>query len=218
MNLASGRIYDLSHIIPLKTDEIAFTLSRTIRWGRQAKTNMSVAEHSLRVASFSSHFPEALLHDCAEVILGNIPSPVKAVLPGARDLEEKIRQMTVKAMGYDPSLVFSEIDTKIREWEFQHIFYKSYPVLTAQQAEHAFWYRHMMGNTSHWSEVEVLRHCAYGPHRFTGTKCSCGAKANILCTHMRWYCTCCNKYTVTGNTYYQLYKHPHTGPPQEYFT
>lgn len=88
---ASGLLYHFEAPSPDEIDieDIAFALSNKCRFSGHTQF-FSVAEHSLSVAHRLP--PElrlaGLLHDAAEAYLGDIPSPLKAVLPDYRSLED----------------------------------------------------------------------------------------------------------------------------------
>lgn len=96
-------------------EDIAVALSNKCRFSGHTDF-FSVAEHSLSVAA---RLPPnlrlaGLLHDAAEAYLGDIPSPLKAVLPDYRSLE-KINEAAINKkfniVDADWSLV-KEADTK----------------------------------------------------------------------------------------------------------
>ena len=100
-----GNLVDL--VNPYNTvidvDDIAWALSNINRFGGHAKLPINVASHSLMVSRFcaviakSKGFDAAeiarvqlagLCHDFAEAYLGDIPAPLKAVVPEFKNLEK----------------------------------------------------------------------------------------------------------------------------------
>jgi uncharacterized protein len=99
-----------AHMIDVR--DIAHALSNICRFGGHADKFYSVAEHCVRMAqacSRSSHLPkftlEALLHDATEAYLGDVPTPLKALLPDYKKLELKLDQVIRTKFGLpvDPS-------------------------------------------------------------------------------------------------------------------
>lgn len=83
-------------------EDIALSLSNKCRFSGHTRF-FSVAEHSLTVAY---RLPKrlrlaGLLHDAAEAYLGDIPSPIKAVLPDYRKLEKLNEQVIFKKFKLD---------------------------------------------------------------------------------------------------------------------
>lgn len=92
----SGRWFDILRPEEYRFDieEIAEALSRLCRYTGHTNGFYSVAEHSILV---SHAVPEkyaliGLLHDASEAFVGDVSSPLKALLPGYRDIENNIQQ------------------------------------------------------------------------------------------------------------------------------
>lgn len=92
----SGRWFDILHpdSYNYNIEEIAEALSRLCRYTGHTNGFYSVAEHSVLV---SHAVPEkyaliGLLHDASEAFVGDVSSPLKALLPGYRDIENNIQQ------------------------------------------------------------------------------------------------------------------------------
>ena len=86
--------------------DIAHALSHLCRFGGRTRTFYSVAQHSVLCAGMApAHLRrEALLHDAAEAYIVDVPSPVKAMLPGYRDLESRIAAAIAERFGLPPVL------------------------------------------------------------------------------------------------------------------
>lgn len=90
----TGRYVDLAHPDPASIDpeDIAHGLAAVCRFSGQTRTFYSVAEHSLLVASLVPRPVRlrALLHDATEAYLQDLPSPVKALVPGYVEVEMRV--------------------------------------------------------------------------------------------------------------------------------
>lgn len=73
--------------------DIANALSRICRFSGNTPKFYSVAEHSIRVSKLvPDHMAlEALLHDATEAYLGDVPAPVKNMLPDYKEVEERFQ-------------------------------------------------------------------------------------------------------------------------------
>lgn len=92
MLLQSGNLYDF---VDVKNniwtiDDIALSLSNICRYGGSVTKHYSVAQHSVYVSyAIDPEFAlDGLLHDGCEAFLGDIPTPLKMMLPDYRKIEE----------------------------------------------------------------------------------------------------------------------------------
>lgn len=82
-------------------DDIALTLSRICRYGGHIDRHYSVAQHSV----LTSYLVEdrfkfsALMHDAAEAFTGDIPSPLKMLLPDFRAIELRVEKVIFERFG-----------------------------------------------------------------------------------------------------------------------
>ncbi len=78
----------------IRIEDIGHALSMICRFGGQAREFYSVAQHSLLVAELApQEFAfDALLHDASEAYCGDMVRPLKNLLPGYREIEEKIHR------------------------------------------------------------------------------------------------------------------------------
>jgi hypothetical protein len=94
--LNSGIYFDfampVSSIYEVSILDIARGLANTCRFGGQCERFYSVAEHSVlasRIAPDGFEF-EALMHDAGEALLGDVPKPLKQILPDYMALERQV--------------------------------------------------------------------------------------------------------------------------------
>ncbi|HYI80034.1 MAG TPA: hypothetical protein VEW67_04165 [Thermoleophilaceae bacterium] len=96
---ASGRYVDLTDPRPEAIDlaDIAHGLAHICRYGGHARRFYSVAEHAVLVARRLADlgFPAAvqlagLHHDDAEAYIGDVPRPLKMLLPDFREIERRV--------------------------------------------------------------------------------------------------------------------------------
>lgn len=114
---ASGRFYDYLDPQPEQVciDDIAIALSNTTRFGGHCSRFYSVAEHSclVRQLVIEAGRPDlglaALLHDAHEAYIGDIPSPLKAVIGDEyKDIAADSDFVIAEAVGHGRTLSFHE--------------------------------------------------------------------------------------------------------------
>ncbi len=85
-------------------DDIAQALSRICRFGGHTRKFYSVAQHCVLASELVP--PEdalaALLHDAPEAYIGDMVSPLKAMLPAFQHIEERIWLAIAERFGIDP--------------------------------------------------------------------------------------------------------------------
>jgi uncharacterized protein len=80
--------------------DIAHGLSNICRYAGQCREFYSVAEHSVFVSETAKGFEyQALMHDAAEAFMGDMPGPLKQLLPEYRRLETAIEQVVFARFG-----------------------------------------------------------------------------------------------------------------------
>jgi len=73
----------------------------TCRFAGQCNQFYSVAEHSVHASRFvpEVHARAALLHDGTEGFIGDMTKPLKDIIPGYREVEDRIEQAIFKRFG-----------------------------------------------------------------------------------------------------------------------
>jgi hypothetical protein len=96
---AKGLLFRFDRPTPdmIDIDDIAGALSRIQRFGGHADRFISVAEHSVSVSTelldgrgITDLRLQGLMHDAAEAYVGDVVSPLKAMLPDFRRIEEAV--------------------------------------------------------------------------------------------------------------------------------
>lgn len=94
---------DLDLIIQdIKFGDIAMSLSRIPRFNGATKYFYSVAQHSVMVCDLVPDELKwtALGHDFAEAYLGDIVSPLKALIPQYKEIEHRVEMALAKKFGF----------------------------------------------------------------------------------------------------------------------
>lgn len=108
----TNKILDIQNITPEDIDirDIAWSLSRQIRYAGHILVDYTIADHSIYMAK---HFIakgefknalHALLHDATEAYISDIPSPVKQAVPAIREFENTIYDVIAVKFGLEKEL------------------------------------------------------------------------------------------------------------------
>jgi hypothetical protein len=144
-----GGMWSILHPHPrdVYVDDLAWGMARTCRYGGQLKHNVelySVAEHATAMTWWAiesgrvTHVEDALailLHDASEAFYGDIPTPIKKLLPDYKIMEDRAQLVITDAFGLTPKntlirkIEIKEIDVRIRIDERLSIIEE--PALTA---------------------------------------------------------------------------------------
>lgn len=114
----SGRYVDLADPQPesFVIEDIARGLSNTCRFGGQCSQFYSVAQHSVLVSHLvpKQHQMAALLHDGSEGYAPDLQTPLKAMLPEFKAIEERVQAAIFKRFGlpYPMDASIKEADLK----------------------------------------------------------------------------------------------------------
>lgn len=104
----SGRRLDLLDPLPESINilDISHGLANECRFAGQCRSYYSVAQHSIIASQIVRNdlAMEALLHDAAEAYLKDIPTPLKALLPEYRVIEERLSRVIRKCFGLPEDL------------------------------------------------------------------------------------------------------------------
>lgn len=85
-------------------EDIAHGLAYQCRFNGQTSEFYSIAQHSIMVADIvSAAHPDlrlaALLHDASEAYLGDVVTPLKALLPNYKEIELRVEQIIAESFG-----------------------------------------------------------------------------------------------------------------------
>ena len=104
----SGIYFDFDDPTPeqIKIEDIATALGNTCRYGGHCRF-YSVAEHSVLCASVAQQKEpgnlelarHALMHDAAEAYIGDMPKPLKRIMPEFRAMEDRIEAVVRETFG-----------------------------------------------------------------------------------------------------------------------
>lgn len=103
ISLLHGGFFDYANpeLSQYTVEDIARGLSHTARFSGQTDRAYSVAQHSVLVSRVvpAEHALAGLLHDAVEAFMADIPSPLKRMLPGYKELELRAEADLCKRFG-----------------------------------------------------------------------------------------------------------------------
>ena len=103
---STGKYIDFVNITPdqICIEDIARGMSNMCRFAGQLENFYSVAQHSVYVSQIvpPEYALEALLHDATEAYMGDIASPLKAMLPDYKAVEKRIEAVIREKFGLPP--------------------------------------------------------------------------------------------------------------------
>lgn len=117
----TGRLFDIQNIDDLEVDieDIAQGLSNICRFTGHCKNFYSVAEHSVLASHLGIDSLQALLHDASEAYLGDIPRPVKPLIPRYKEKETQLQKKIFETfkVPFPLSQDTKEVDTRLLKTE-----------------------------------------------------------------------------------------------------
>lgn len=118
IELYSGGYLDLTDPDPrqITLDDVAYGLSREHRYAGQTALPLTVAEHACLVArrvrdvgGTQLEQLAALHHDDSEALVKDVPAPLKRLLPGYKEIESRVMNAILSALGLDGLEVDSQV-------------------------------------------------------------------------------------------------------------
>jgi hypothetical protein len=162
----SGHKLDVFNINQEAIDivDIAHALSMACRFNGHLKKFLSVAEHSIIVASMveESHQLAALLHDSAEAYITDVPRPIKQMLPAINDLDAALTKAVFEKYGCEYP-IHEEIRAVDRELCLAEARDSNMDVDSWTET-----YAYLEHTPFHWSPVEAEKYFLKMFHEMTG--------------------------------------------------
>lgn len=142
-----GRYINILTLDPatIHIEDIAHGLSNTPRFGGHLPRFLSVAQHSIDVCLRvpEKYRLQALMHDASDYLIGDMPSPIKAILPDFQALEDRIMEViaTKYQFPWPKHHIVHQADTDAMEWEWANLMLgdgRTAPRMTKDAARIAF--------------------------------------------------------------------------------
>jgi 5'-deoxynucleotidase YfbR-like HD superfamily hydrolase len=126
-------------------EDIAFSLAKQCRYNGHCTGFYSVAEHCFWVSKMISqeYALHGLLHDASEAYICDLPTPLKNLIPGYREIENNIQKVILNKFGLsdvdnpevhvtDKRMLITEAmelldPTQVKEWKYYEQ-YKSFEI------------------------------------------------------------------------------------------
>lgn len=152
----SGHKLDVFNINKEAIDivDIAHALSMACRFNGHLKQFLSVAEHSIIVASMveEQHQLAALLHDAAEAYITDVPRPIKQMLPEINKIDAVLTEAIFKKFGCEypinPEIIAVDRELCLAEARDSNMDTDSWGET----------YAHLEHTPFHWSPVQAEKY------------------------------------------------------------
>jgi hypothetical protein len=133
---ASGFYLDLVDPDPgaIWLQDIASGLSKKCRFSGQCFKFFSVAEHSCMIQDRVDSFDlkcMAILHDAAESYMGDLPRPLKWLLPEYRDVEHRLQKVIYDRF-LPPMLINIVLGLDVRTLDNEQLMYEAYHLMPSR--------------------------------------------------------------------------------------
>lgn len=145
IRLLSGNYFSIEtmNVEAITLDDLARGLATKMRWNGFTRAPMTVAEHCIRMSEMVDieHAFDALMHDCTEAILGDMPKPFKLLMPEFDKIEQRLYSKMAAHYGLsDPILpIIKEADAFALQWEWVNIkLNKNFEPFTIKQSFEQF--------------------------------------------------------------------------------
>ena len=143
--LRSGIQFDFENPKPemIKLSDIVHTLPYIVRFGAHGEPTVTVGVHTILVYELllemgvsKELYIQGLLHDATETYVGDVPAPLKMLLPDYKKIEKRVAGVISEALGVD----IVNLPSEVKEAD-----------LLARHIEQ--WYT--MPDTDWWAKTEV---------------------------------------------------------------
>lgn len=158
----SGIMFNLAEPTPemVSIRDIAYALSRIVRFNGHGDS-ISVAQHSVMVHDdlYTNHGAGAgiallgLLHDAHEAYTGDLPTPLKGLLPGVHEVQERIQDAIHERVFGEPYQVSMAARAMIKDSDIRSLKSEAYRMFPPHEVDK--W--EVARETENWESIPVQR-------------------------------------------------------------